>query len=144
MKQMMLAAFIFLSPIFLFAQKISQDPAIQLLNAKLNPVVKVSAKKKITFEFYKNGSLFRDDTFHAYEIDSNSVKYSEEEKSLIFECRTETPKCVYRNVYTSKIQGPYNRLAVEVKAEDAEQLIYSIKYLCHLAQDKDFSEIFKP
>lgn len=131
-------------PLFSNAQKPSQEPAIQLLNAKLNPTVKVVAKKKTTIEFYKNGSLFRDDTFHAYEVDSNSVRYSEEEKSLILECRSETPKCIYRNIYSSKLQGPYNRVAIEVKPEDAPQMISAIKYLCHLAQDKEFSEIFKP
>lgn len=132
---------------------ISKEQAIDFLNKKLgkNHKIELIKEKQIVITFYKKGSAYKTDKAYLETLDTNDIKYSEEEKMLIIRCKDEEhldgrlkkfrDGCVEREIPEKDMVGQYARINLEVGSEMAK--IESIKkafiHLIKLEQEEGYS-----
>ena len=132
---------------------ITMEQTIDYLNKKLgnNFKIELIKKKQMIVTFYKNGRVYKIDKVYIETLDTNDIKYNEEEKMLILHCKDEKELtgnlkkfidgCVEREIPDKDMTGAYARINLEVGSD--EKKIASLRkafiHLIKLEQDEEYN-----
>lgn len=103
-------------------QKIVENKISQL-NVLLDDVCKLDfSKGQLTIDFFKDGSLYRQDKIYFETLDPVDIGYSMEEKSFIIRCRQDLTGilkkfkdgCIDRIFVDKKIRRMYGRTNIDI------------------------------
>lgn len=135
----LLLLFVFISTIFMpksamAGGNIDVTETLAYLNGKFKGKYTFDVKNgKFYMEGFKNGKKVREDKATINDFDRESVKYSEEEKAVIFKCKESEDNCIDRVLYfPEKTHNQYGRINLIVEGMDEKSINGIQKALVHL------------
>lgn len=121
---------------------ITMEKTVSFVESKLKGNCTLDMKNggKLILKYSKNGEVYREDMLFLTEMDTSSIAYQAEEKSVVINCVEGNEECVVRRLYKDNEKRFYSRVnfAFDFEPEEARVLIDALKHMILLVKDDKY------